>query len=223
MDQDAITKISDILEYPLNKKGNIISKRNGLISKRPRLDAPPPNHPGSVDWMAIQAFGSREEAIRRAESMVAGLGEEADDKWVRLVILYRQWEIMYRRGELHEPPNLNQVCQSLDMSAAVFIKGLRSEIQPMMAEIAKIQAAAALPEVMNKVIDKATSDKADTKDHEMFLKLSGVIAEKGGGLTVNVTQQQAMLAAKERDKLLAPLLQFSGTVEEIDDEARKEK
>ena len=55
------------------------------------------------------------------------------------------------------------------------------------------------------------------KDREMLLKIAGVLQDKGG-VNVNVNQQVGVKVGK--DELLAPLRQFSGVAEEIDNEVR---
>src|SRR5688572_13230354 len=92
--------IAEILDYPLDNEGNLVTRRSGLAKMKPRLNAPPATQPGSVDWTMVAMFGSRQKAIEMIESLVAGQGENADERWVRVVLLYKQWQIQFSKGEL---------------------------------------------------------------------------------------------------------------------------
>lgn len=213
--------ISNIIKYPVDENGAIVTRRGGLTRMKPKLGAPPSNQPGSVHWTMLHLFGETEKAIQMIESLVAGQGDNADEKWIRFVLLYRQWEQQYRRGELLETPNFNQVCHSLDFEATSFISQLQSGIQSLMKGMAQMKASLASPMVVQNLIDKATSEEADVKEIELALKVGGIVDEKGG-VNINVNQQTAVMLKGEKDKQKSPLLQFSDTVTEIDNEVRKE-
>lgn len=214
-----MNEISPILEYPIDEKGRIVTRRADLAHKRPPLDAPPPSQPGSVDWTVFQMFGSIEKGVQMIESIVAGQGENAHERWTQVVLLYRTWEQKFLEKELPDKPTLNQVCHALRFDAAQFISELRVSITDVMTNIGRLRATMAVPQVVDKVIDVALSDEGDTKDRELALKLGGMIEEKGG-VQVNVNQQQAVVLKGEKDRMKAPLLQFSQTVEAVDDDIR---
>lgn len=211
---------SNIIDYPLDKKGKIVTRRNGLTRMKPRLEAPPASQPGSVDWSMTHLFGSTDSALEMIESLVAGQGENADEKWVRFVLLYRQWEQQHQSGELENPPTLNQVCHALNFDARDFIRDIQTGIQGMMAGLVHTQAAMASTKVMKAILMRAVSVDG-TKDSELALKIAGVI-DSGGGVNVQInnTNQNAVLLKSEKDKLKSPLLQFKETVDAIDEEVR---
>jgi hypothetical protein len=223
MDQEPI--IAEILDYPLDPEGNLVTRRGGLTRMKPRLNAPPASQPGSVDWTMTAMFGSRQKAVEMIESLVAGQGDNADEKWVRVVLLYKQWQIQFSKGEIDEPPTLNQVCYSLNFDATTFIRELQNGVMSVMKSLSTMKAAMAAPQVVQNLIDKATSAEADTKQIELALKVGGVI-ESGPGMAVQInnnnTNQNAVVLKSDREKLKSPLLQFQGTVNEIDTEVRKE-
>lgn len=215
--------ISEVIDYPIDSEGKLVTRRSGLTRMKPRLDAPPPGQPGSVDWTMTTLFGSTSRAVNMIESLVAGQGENADEKWVRFVLLYRQWEIQYNRGELPAPPTLNQVCHSLNFDTGVFIRELQGGMQQLMRGLAQMKTQLAVPDVIDNLTTRASTPEADIKDVELTLKIAGVIEEKNGlNVQINNSNQVAMLNKGERDKLKTPLLQFSDTVMDIDDEVRKE-
>jgi hypothetical protein len=219
MDRDETT---NIIDYPLNKNGSLVTRRSGLSRMKPRLNAPPENQPGSVDWTMNHLFGSRQKAIEMIESLVAGQGENADEKWVRVILLYKQWQIQFSKGELPEPPTLNQVCHSLNFDAGVFLGELQMGIQSLMTKMAHIKASIVAPQIVDNLTQKALSEEADVKQMELALKIGGVIDEKGGlNVQINNNNNNIMLKS-EKEKMKSPLLQFSDTVIDIDDEARRE-
>ena len=213
--------ISEIIEYPVQRDGALVTRRGGLTRMKPKLGAPLANQPGSVHWTMLLLFGTTEKAIQMIESLVAGQGDNADEKWIRFVLLYRQWEGQHKKGELLEAPNFNQVCHSLGFDTSTFIAQLQTGIQSMMTSLSKMKAALASPLIVQNLIDRATSDEGDIKEIELALKVGGVVEEKGG-VNVNVNQQTAVMLKSEREKQKSPLLQFSQTVDEIDNESRKE-
>jgi hypothetical protein len=215
--------ISDILEYPIDANGSLVTRRGGLTRMKPKLDAPPPSQIGSVDWTMCHMFGDREKAVEIIESLVSGQGENADEKWVRFVLLYRQWEIQYRRGDLEVPPNLNQVCHSLNFDARELLGELQMGMRGLFTKIGAIKATMEIPAIVDKVIEVALSDEGDKGDRELALKLGGMIEDKSG-MNVNIhnTNQNAIMLKGEKDRMKSPLLQFSDTVIDIDDEVRKE-
>lgn len=217
--------IGEILDYPLDKEGNLVTRRKGLALMKPRLNAPPATQPGSVDWTMTAMFGSRQKAIEMIESLVAGQGENADEKWVRVVLLYKQWSIEFAKGELDEPPTLNQVCYSLNFDATTFIRELQNGVMTLMKSLGHIKMALASPQILQNLQEKATDPEADVRTVELALKIGGIV-ESGGGMNVNInntnTNQNATVLKSDREKLKSPLLQFHGTVTEIDNEVRKE-
>jgi hypothetical protein len=223
MDQEPI--IAEILDYPLDNEGNLVTRRNGLAKMKPRLNAPPATQPGSVDWTMTAMFGSRQKAIEMIESLVAGQGENADERWVRVVLLYKQWSIQFTKGELDEPPTLNQVCYSLNFDAMTFVRELQQGIMFLMKSMSAMKAALRSPQVVDNLLDKATNPEADVKEIELALKIGGVV-ETGPGMAVQITNtntnQNATVLKSDREKMKSPLLQFHGTVTEIDEEVRKE-
>jgi hypothetical protein len=217
--------IAEILDYPLDKEGNLVTRRRGLARMKPRLNAPPASQPGSVDWTMTTMFGSRQKAVEMIESLVAGQGENADEKWVRVVLLYKQWQIQFSKGEIDEPPTLNQVCYSLDFDAQTFVRELQNGVMTLMKSLGHMKMALASPQVLENLKDRAISPEADTKTIELALKVGGIV-ESGGGMNVQInnsnTNQNAVMLKSEKEKLKSPLLQFHGTVSEIDSEVRKE-
>lgn len=213
MPQEPIT--SEFINYPVDAKGALVTRRPGLSRMKPKLDAPPANQPGSVDWTMTTLFGSRAKALAMVESLVAGQGENADEKWVRFCLLYRKWE----QEGLN--PTFNQVCHSLDFDASIFVSELQTGLQNLMVGISKMKASMMAPNVINNLNMKAVDPDASDRVIELQLKVAGVIEEKSG-VNVNVTQQNAVLLKGEREKMKSPLRQFSATVTEIDNEVRKE-
>ena len=222
---DPEVTIGEIIDYPLDKEGNLVTRRQGMALMKPKLNAPPETQPGSVDWTMTAMFGSRQKAVQMIESLVAGQGANADEKWLRVVLLYKQWQIDFAKGKLDSPPTLNQVCHSLDFDATQFIRELQQGVMFLMKSLSSMKAAMAAPEVVQNLIDKATSEEADVKEMELALKIGGVI-ESGPGMAVQInnnnTQQTAVTLKSDKEKQKTPLLQFQPTVTEIDVEVRKE-
>lgn len=224
MDQE--TTISEILDYPIDSKGDLVTRRSGLARMKPKLNAPPATQPGSVDWTMTAMFGSRQKAVEMIESLVAGQGENADEKWVRVVLLYKQWQIQFSKGEIMEPPTLNQVVHALNFDAQTFVRELQNGVMTLMKSLGHMKMALASPQILENLKEKAVNPEADVKTVELALKIGGIV-ESGGGMNVNInnsnTQQSAVVLKSDREKLKSPLLQFNPTVNEIDVEVRKEQ
>ena len=218
MDQERTT-ISPIIDYPTNSNGSLVTGRKGLLNRRPSLDAPPAIQPGSVDWTVMNMFGDIEKGVQMIESLVAGQGSQADERWIKFCLLYREWELRWRKGEYPDKPTLNQVCWSLDFDAKTFLVGMQREIQTTMSTIGHLRAALQIPAIVDKVVEVALSDEGDTKDRELALKLGGMIEEKSG-VQVNVQQNNQVVLKGDKERMKTPLLQFSETVEAIDVEVR---
>jgi hypothetical protein len=112
------------------------------------------------------------------------------------------------------------VAFALEMDVKEFLTGMQREIQSVMASVGHLKAAMKVPQVVDKVVEVALSDEGDTKDRELALRLGGAIDEKGSPIQINVNQQTAVVLKGDKDRMKAPLLQFSETVEEIDEEVR---
>lgn len=214
-----------IIDYPKNESGSgskLVLRDARLARLRPKLDAPPATQPGSVDWTVTRMFGSVDDGVRYIESLVAGQGDQAHDRWVNFCLLYREWEAKFHDGLLPTKPTLNQVCHSLDFDARQFLGELQVGMQSVMVKMGAIRAAMAIPEVVNKSIEVALSDEGDTKDRELALRLGGMIQDKTG-VQVNVQQNNTNnnVLKSDRDRMKNPLLQFSQTVEAIDNDARE--
>ena len=217
MPQELTTPISEIIDYPVDESGKLVTRRNGLSRMKPRLNAPAATQPGSVHWTMLMLFGEERKAIEMIESLVAGQGNQAEEKWVEFCLLYRKWQLEGLE------PNFNQVCHSLDFDAKDFIGQLQVGIQSMMKTIAHTKLALSTPRVINNLIDKATNPDADTKTIELHLKTSGVL-ESSGGVNVNVLQQNnnTVMTKSEKEMLKTPLRQFSDTLKDIDATVREE-
>lgn len=210
--------------FQVNESGRgsaLVLRWPGLANIKPRLDAPPPTQPGSTDFFVTQVFGSRDKGLEYIESLVAGQAENADEKWVKLILLYREWEARHKQGRLEQPPTLNMVCHSLNFDTPTFIRELQNGLVAYIKSQAIMTAIAASPEVVKNLNNKAKSKKADTKTIELQLRVAGVIDERGAPVQVNVNQNQAIIGVKDKDKLRTPLLQFSETVQSIDEEVRR--
>jgi hypothetical protein len=205
----------EIIDYPINGDGKLVTRRAAITKMKPRLDAPPPDQPGSVDFNANLVFGSRDKAFQMIESLVAGQGDNADEKWVQFILVYKQWQL----EGLH--PTLNEVCHSLNFDSGKFWGELQVGVQSLMGKVAHLKAAMAVPEVMDRVVEKAKGEEADVKERELALRIAGVIDERGGvNVQINNTNQMAVMTKGEKDMLKTPLRQFSSTLTEIDEEVR---
>jgi hypothetical protein len=167
-------------------------------------------------------FGGPEEMVRYVELLVAGAGDKAEEKWIRFCLLYREWEIRWRRGLLPKKPTLNQVCFSLGMDFQEFFQAVATGVQQTMRPILSAMASFKSPELVQGALDAGVSSEATPADRLLALRLAGIIEDKPG-MNVNITNQQAtILNVGDKDRLKAPLLQFSKTVEEVDSEVRKD-
>lgn len=224
-DTDQDRTINEILDYPIASDGSLVTRRGGLARMKPKLNAPPATQPGSVDWTMTTMFGSRQKAVEMIESLVAGQGENADEKWVKVVLLYKQWQIQFAKGQINEPPTLNQVCYSLDFDATTFVRELQQGVMTLMKSMSAMKAALKAPMVVDNLMNKALNPEADVKEIELALKIGGVV-ESGPGMAVQInnnnTNQVANVLKSDKEKLKSPLLQFSGTVKDIDAEVRKD-
>ena len=202
--------IAEILDYPLDNEGNLVTRRSGLAKMKPRLNAPPATQPGSVDWTMVAMFGSRQKAIEMIESLVAGQGENADERWVRVVLLYKQWQIQFSKGELDEPPTLNQVCYSLNFDAMTFVRELQQGIMFLMKSMSAMKAALKAPQVVDSLLERAINPEGDIKAVELALKIGGVV-ETGPGMAVQInnnnSNNQATVLKSDKEKMKSPLLQ----------------
>lgn len=192
---------------------------------KPKLNAPPATQPGSVDWTMTMLFGGRQKAVEMIESLVAGQGENADEKWIKVVLLYKQWQIQFSKGEINEPPTLNQVCYSLDFDATTFIRELQQGVMSLMKSMSAMKASLKAPMVVDNLLNKALDPEADVKEIELALKIGGVV-ESGPGMAVQInnnnTNQNATVLKSDKERLKSPLLQFNNTVKDIDVEVRKD-
>lgn len=217
--------INEILDYPIAADGSLVTRRGGLARMKPKLNAPPATQPGSVDWTMTHLFGSRQKAIEMIESLVAGQGENADERWVRVVLLYKQWQIQFSKGEIVEPPTLNQVCYSLDFDATTFIRELQQGVMTLMKSMSAMKASLKAPMVVDNLMNKALDPEADVKEIELALKIGGVV-ESGPGMAVQInnnnTNQNATVLKSDKERMKSPLLQFNNTVKDIDVEVRKD-
>lgn len=222
--KEDIKPISEIIDYPVNGNGDIVTRRKGLSQIKPKLNAPPPNQIGSVDWTMNHLFGSTEKAIEMIESLVAGQGSNADEKWIRFILQYRQWEIDYKKDLLPAPPTLNQVCHSLDFDVGIFLKELQSGIQQVMKSLSHLRASLDAPAIVSNLTKRASSEEADVREMELALKIGGVIDSSGGvNVQINNTNQNAVMLKSEKEQMKNALHQFRSTVIDIDDEVRKEE
>lgn len=213
-----------IIEYPINGEGKLVTRRANITKLKPRLDAPPASQPGSVDWTMNMMFGSSHRAFQMIESLVAGQGDNADEKWVQFILIYKKWQLEFDRGDLDIAPTFNQVCHALNFHADQFLMELQTGIQLSMRRVAHLKAAMAVPEVIDRVVERAQAEDGDVKERELHLRIAGVIDEKGGvNVQINNSNQVAVLTKGERERLKTPLLQFSGTLTQIDDEVRSEE
>lgn len=217
--------INEILDYPIAADGSLVTRRGGLARMKPKLNAPPATQPGSVDWTMTAMFGSRQKAVEMIESLVAGQGENADEKWIKVILLYKQWSIQFAKGEINEPPTLNQVCYSLDFDATTFIRELQQGVMTLMKSMSAMKAALKAPMVVDNLMNKALDPEADVKEIELALKIGGVV-ESGPGMAVNINNsnnnQTAVMLKGDKERMKSPLLQFNTTVREIDVEVRKD-
>lgn len=177
-----------------------------------QLDAPPPETPGSVAWVAEAVFGGQRQFEDMLQSIVVGQGERGDYKWRQLVSLI----LKYR--ETNEPYNLNQLCLTSGISASEMLSFVGSGVREVQIAMTSLKASLAAPEVVDYALMAARDVEYGHKDRAMLLEMAGAKAGSGGGVNVNVNQQVALKGGKE--DLIAPLRQFKGVAEEIDSSVR---
>ena len=203
--------------YDIAPDGHLIGSRGkerGLPS-----NAPGPGAIGTVDWAAKQLFESREAVVQMAESLI-GASEEGEGKWLEFCRQYREWERLWEKGLIEREPTLNDVCAVLRIPHQEFFGWLASGIATMMQSVGRLKASLAGPRVVDLALAAAADPANGTKDREMLLKMAGLL-ESGKGVQVNVTQQNAFVGARDKERAKSPLLQFSQTITEIDEMARE--
>ena len=175
------------------------------------LDAPPPETPGSVAWVAEAVFGGQRQFEDMLQSIVVGQGAQGDHRWRELM------SVILRLRDSGTDYNLNQLCSTLGLSASELLSFVGQGVQEVQKGIAAMKASLKAPEVIDWALVAAQDPENGTKDRQMLLTIAGVLQDKGG-VNVNVNQQVAMKVGKE--ELLAPLRQFSGVATEIDSALR---
>ncbi len=187
-----------------------IARRRGVLPALV-LDAPPPETPGSVAWVAEAVFGGQRQFEDMLQAIVVGQGAASEPRWrefVSAVLLFRQ------RGEEY---NLNQLCVTMGIPAGELLGLVGTGVKEVQAGIATMKASLAAPKVIDYSLQAAMDPDGGRGDREMLLKIAGVLQDKGG-VNVNVNQQVGVKVGKE--DLLAPLRQFSGVATEIDSALR---
>jgi hypothetical protein len=179
-----------------------------------QLDAPPPETPGSVAWVAEAVFGGQRQFEDMLQSIVVGQGANGDYKWRQLV------SSILKLRESGTKYNLNQLCQSLEIPAGTLLAFIGSAVREVQAGIAQLTASLAAPEVVSYALMAARDVEYGHKDRAMLLEMAGAKAGSGGGVNVNVQQNVAVKVGKE--DLIAPLRQFKGVAEEIDSSVRSQ-
>lgn len=175
------------------------------------LDAPPPETPGSVAWVAEAVFGGQRQFEDMLQSIVVGQGAQGDHRWRELM------SVILRLRDSGTDYNLNQLCSTLGLSASELLSFVGQGVQEVQKGIAAMKASLKAPEVIDWALVAAQDPENGTKDRQMLLTIAGVLQDKGG-VNVNVNQQVAMKVGKE--ELLAPLRQFNGVATEIDSALR---
>lgn len=188
----------------------------GLPGKLPALvlEAPPPETPGSVAWVAEAVFGGQRQFEDMLTSIVVGQGAKGDPKWRHLV------SVILKLREVGEIYNLNQLCMTLNITSQSLLEFIGTGVRTIQSHIATMKASLAAPDVINSALMASQDWEKGGKDREMLLKIAGVIEPSGSGVSVNVNQQVSMKVGKE--ELLAPLRQFQGVAEAIDNSVRGE-
>lgn len=186
----------------------------GLTGKLPALvlEAPPPETPGSVAWVAEAVFGGQRQFEDMLTSIVVGQGAKGELRWRRLV------STILKLRETNQEYNLNQLCLTLDVSARDLMAFVGAGVKEVQAGIAVLRASLMAPEIIQYSLIASRDPEKGKGDREMLLKIAGVIEPSGPGVSVNVNQQVSMKVGKE--ELLAPLRQFQGVAEAIDNSVR---
>lgn len=188
----------------------------GLTGKLPALvlEAPPPETPGSVAWVAEAVFGGQRQFEDMLTSIVVGQGAKGELRWRQFV------STILKLRETNQEYNLNQLCLTLDVSARDLMALVGAGVKEVQAGIAVLKASLAAPEIIQYSLIASRDPEKGKGDREMLLKIAGVIEPSGPGVSVNVNQQVSMKVGKE--ELLAPLRQFQGVAEAIDNSVRGE-
>ena len=183
-----------------------ISRRPGVLPAIV-LEAPPPETPGSVAWVAEAVFGGQCQFENMLQAIVVGQGAQGDHRWRDLV------SVILRLRDSGTDYNLNQLCLTLNLSASELLSFVGQGVQEVQKGIAVMKASLKAPEVIDWAVAAAQDPESGTKDRQMLLTIAGVLQDKGG-VNVNVNQQVGVKIGKE--ELLAPLRQFNGVATEID-------
>lgn len=183
-----------------------ISRRPGVLPAIV-LEAPPPETPGSVAWVAEAVFGGQRQFEDMLQAIVVGQGAQGDHRWRDLV------SVILRLRDSGTDYNLNQLCLTLNVSASELLSFVGQGVQEVQKGIAVMKASLKAPEVIDWAVAAAMDPENGTKDRQMLLTIAGVLQDKGG-VNVNVNQQVGVKIGKE--ELLAPLRQFNGVATEID-------
>lgn len=196
------------------------ARKNFAILAKDRLPplkmiAPPPNQVGTVSWAADVLFGGKDAFEDLLISMVSVGREQEDLKWRRLVNLILKLRESDRRFEREY--TLNQVCQTLDINANDVLAYVGKGLKQFQKTMAEVKASLHAVEMVGIAVEAARDTEKGGKDREMVLKIAGVMKENGG-VAVNVQQNNTVKIGKE--ELMAPLRQFQGLQEEIDDSVR---
>lgn len=204
----------------LDQKLEKLGRENApLIPRRQRLRqmtmaAPPPETPGSADWLAAAVFGTVSEFERMFEALVVGGGAAVDDRWRQMLSL------MVRARAAEQPYTLNQLCVALDVPFGELTQFVGRGTAAVYGELARQKVKMALPQVVEATVAAGMDLEKGTKDREMLLKIGGVLENGGGGVNVSVNQQVMTKVQVGKDELLSPLRQFSGLNEELDGVAK---
>ena len=183
-----------------------ISRRPGVLPAIV-LEAPPPETPGSVAWVAEAVFGGQRQFEDMLQAIVVGQGAQGDHRWRELM------SVILRLRDSGTDYNLNQLCLTLGLSASELLSFVGQGVQEVQKGIAAMKASLKAPEVIDWAGAAAQDPESGTKDRQMLLTIAGVLQDKGG-VNVNVNQQVGVKIGKE--ELLAPLRQFNGVATEID-------
>ena len=146
------------------------------------------------------------------QTIVVGQGSKGEHRWRDLV------SVILRLRESGQSYNLNQLCVTLDIPASDLMALVGEGVRETQASLARTKASLLSQEIIDWAHAAAREPEAGFKDREMLLRIGGVLPDKGG-VSVNVNQQVGVKIGK--DELLAPLRQFSGVAEEIDNSVRE--
>lgn len=188
-----------------------ISRRPGVLPAIV-LEAPPPETPGSVAWVAEAVFGGQRQFENMLQAIVVGQGAQGEHRWRDLV------SVILRLRDSGTDYNLNQLCLTLNLSASELLSFVGQGVQEVQKGIAVMKASLKAPEVIDWALVAAQDPENGTKDRQMLLTIAGVLQDKGG-VNVNVNQQVGVKIGKE--ELLAPLRQFQNVAEQIDNSVRE--